>query len=298
MKSHVLPIVCFAFAPMLAGCQVLFHDDFESDAVGVRPSLSPAGEPEGDEIEILPAGAGNIVVVTPGLFGKSLRHAPLSEVTQTFFKGTETTRTVDEFIALWDGCADRFSSDTPRFFFTVGSLETGTANFEIENGEFRAAGERLGSVVVGEVHTVRINVDNRAGTYTVTVAQSAPSSGEDDARCSTAGASRPACPGGYRFERGACRSGPNWLGHQSHCPLEGRTSCAICRDDEIIDTMNGTCLSRAMPRERVTSSSRPLSRRIPSGGSRISIGMSYDNIAPSDPASYVLDDIWIFRPDD
>jgi hypothetical protein len=232
------------------------------------------------------------------LFGKSLDHSPLETVTQTFFHAVETRRDIDEFVAMWDGCADQFSSDTPRFFFTVGSLETGTANFEILNGEFRASDERLARVVVGEIHTVRINVDNREGTYTVTVAQAAPRSGEDDASCSSAGVRRPACPEGFRFERGACRSGPNWLGHQSHCPLEGRNSCAVCRAGEILDTMNGTCLSRSIPRERVTSSVRTLSRRIPSGGSRISIGMSYDNIAPSDPASYVIDDIWMFRPED
>ena len=283
---------------MLSGC-VLFHADFESDTVGVQPSSSPAGDPTGDEIEILAAGSGNIVVIADRLFGKSLRHSPQESVSQINFKGIETRRAVQEFFALWDGCADRWSSDTPRFFFTVGNLNTGRANLEIENGEFRAAGERLGDVVFGEIHSVRIHVDNIAGTYTVTIAQTDSTSGEDGGSCSTAGESRPACPEDFRFERGACRSGPNWLGHRSHCPLEGPASCATCRGGEVLDTMNGTCINRSRARARVTSTARPLSGRgLYSEVDPVSIGVSYDNIAPSDPASYIIDDIWVYRPEE
>jgi hypothetical protein len=298
MKSVVLPLLVMSCVPAFSGCQVLFHDDFEADTVGARPDLSPAGSPDGDEIEILPRDPGNLVVVADGLFGKSLVHIPRETVTQTFFSAVETRSDVEDYVAMWDGCADRFSPDTPRFFFSIGSLETGTANLEIRNGEFRASGESLARVVVGEVHTVRIAVDNEEGTYTVTLAQASPGSRDDAASCATAGGRRSACPEDFRFERGACRSGPNWLGHRAHCALEGPHSCAVCRDGEILDTMNGTCLSRATPRDRVTSSVRPLGRRVPSGGARIKIGMSYDNIAPSDPASYVIDDIWIFTPEE
>ena len=296
MKPHFLSLICLAFVSMLSGC-VLFHADFESDTVGVQPSSSPADTPTGDEIEILAAGSGNVVVISDRLFGKSLRHSPQETVSQIYFNGIETRRAVEEFFALWDGCADRWSSDTPRYFFTVGNLNTGTANLEIENGEFRAAGERLGDVVFGEIHTVRIHVDNTAGTYTVTIAQADPTLGDGDASCSTAGESRPACPEDFRFERGACRSGPNWLGYRSHCPLEGPDSCATCRGGEVLDTMNGTCINRSRARARVTSTARPLSGRgLYSEVSPVRIGVSYDNIAPSDPASYIMDDIWIYKP--
>jgi hypothetical protein len=297
MKPHFLSLICLAFVSMLSGC-VLFHADFESDTVGVQPSSRPAGPPTGDEIEILAASSGNVVVIADRLFGKSLRHSPQETVSQINFTGIETRRAVEEFFALWDGCADRWSSDTPRYFFTVGNLNTGTANLEIENGEFRAAGERLGDVVIGEIHTVRIHVDNRAGTYTVTIAQTASTAGEDGASCSTARDSRrPACPEDFRFERGACRSGPNFWGHKSHCPLEGRNSCATCRADEFVDTINGTCITSSRARARVTSTARPLSGRgLYSEVSPVRIGVSYDNIAPSDPASYIMDDIWIYKP--
>jgi hypothetical protein len=294
MKSGYLPLFCLAFVPMLSGC-VIFHADFESDTVGVPPGSSPAGNPTGDEIVILGADSGNVVVIADRLFGNSLRHSPQETVSQIFFTGIETRSAVEQFVAIWDGCADGWSSDTPRYFFTVGSLNTGTANLEIENGEFRAAGERIADVVVGEVHTVRILVDNTAGTYTVTIAQGDPALGYGDASCSTSGESRPACPEDYRFERGACRSGPNWLGYRSHCALEGPGSCAICNDSEVVDTLNGTCVDRSRARTRATSTARPLSSGIVSELSPVRIGVSYDNIAPSDPASYIFDDIWIYE---
>lgn len=297
MKQHSLSPICLALLSMLSGC-VLLHADFESDTAGALPGSSPAGPPEGDEIRVWAAGAANIVVTADRLFGNSLRHSPRESVSQIDFIATETARTVQQFTALWDGCADRWSADTPRYFFSVGSLNTGLANIELENGEFRAAGERLADVVYGEIHTVSVQVDNRAGTYTVTIAQADPPPVGDEASCSTAGVSRAACPEGFRFERGGCRSGPSWLGYRSHCPLEGRNSCATCRDGEVLDTMNGTCVNRSRARNRVTSTARPLSDALVSGASRVSIVASYDNIAPGDPAAYIIDDIWIYKPGD
>ncbi len=295
MKQRYLSPIYLALASMLSGC-VLFQADFESDTVGALPSSNPAGPPEGDEIVAWTTGSEDIVVIADRLFGNSLRHSYQESVSQIDFNAIETTRAVQEFVAQWDGCADRWSADTPRYFFTVGNRNTGHANFEIENGEFRAAGERLGDVVFGEFHTVSVQVDNRAGTYTVTIAQADSTSGEDGASCSTSGVSRPACPEGFRFERGSCRSGPSWLGYRSHCPLEGRTGCATCRGDEVLDTMNGACIARSGARSRVTSSARPMGRGFDSEVSRLSIVVSYDNIAPSDPASYIIDDISIVKP--
>ena len=296
MQQRFLIRICLAFVPLLSGC-VLFHADFESDTVGMLPSPDPAGNPEGDVIEVLAGSSGNVVVIADRPFGQSLKHSPLETVSQLHFKGIETRRAVDEFFAQWDGCADRWSPETPRYFFTVGNLNTGTANLEIEDGEFRAAGERLGDVVFGEIHTVAIHVNNTAGTYTVTIAQADPARGDGDTSCSTAGERRAACPEDFRFERGACRSGPNWLGYRAHCPLEGPSSCATCRDGEVLDTMNGTCINRSRARARVTSTARPLaSRGLVPAVSRTGIGVSYDNIAPSDPASYIIDDIWIYKP--
>ena len=298
VKKHFLSLIILVSMPLVSGC-VLFHADFESDTAGMPPSTSPAGDPTGDEIEILSGGVSNVVVVSDSLFGNSLMHSPQERVTQIYFRGTRSRRDPDEFFAVWDGCADRWSTDTPRYFFTVGNLNTGRANLEIENGEFRAEGERIADVVVGEIHTVSMHVDNTAGTYTVTIAQADPTLGDGDASCSTAGESRPACPDDFRFERGACRSGPNWLGYQSHCPLEGPASCATCTDSEVLDTMNGTCINRSRARARATSTARPLrGRGVSSEADRIYIGVSYDNVAPADPASYIIDDIWIYKPRD
>lgn len=299
MNPHSATLIGLGFALMLSGCETLFHADFESDTVGARPSSSPAGPPTGDMIRVWPAGPENIVVIADRLFGNSLMHSYQASVSQSDFVGIETRRAVQDFWAVWDGCADRFSSATPRFFFSVGNLNTGIANFEIVNGEFRASGERLGDVALGEFHTVSIHVDNRAGTYTATVAQPSSTPAGDGAACSTAGARRAACPPGFRFERGSCRSGPNWLGYRSHCPLEGRTSCAVCRDDEVVDTMNGTCVSRSRARNRITSSARPLSSiGAASDVDRIAIKLSYDNAVASDPGSYIIDDIWITRAEE
>jgi len=297
-KHHVSLLRYLALLPLISGC-VLFHADFESDSVGMLPNSNPAGRPTGDEIDILAGSTEDIAVIADRLFGKSLRHSPQEEVTQIFFRGVETRRVVDEFFVQWDGCADSWSSDTPRYFFSVGNYRTGNANFEIQNGAFHAADERLADVVVGEIHTVRIHVDNTERTYTVTIAQADPTLGGGDASCSTAGEIRSACPEDFEFERGACRSGPNWLGYQSHCPLEGPAGCATCRGREVLDTMNGTCINRSRARRRVTSTARPLS----GGGDysvveRISIGVSYDNIAPSNPASYIIDNIWTYKPRD
>jgi hypothetical protein len=63
-----------------------------------------------------------------------------------------------------------------------------------------------------------------------------------EAVCSSRGplvrSGTPACPEGFRFEGGECRSGPNWLGHRSHCPLE---ACAVCREDQMLDPEHGLC---------------------------------------------------------
>jgi hypothetical protein len=48
----------------------------------------------------------------------------------------------------------------------------------------------------------------------------------------------PACASGWRFEGGTCQSGPNWLGHRSHCRLE---DCNQCRADQILDVAHGLC---------------------------------------------------------
>jgi len=286
MRPHFLTLITLGFALMLSGC-TLFHADFESDTVGARPSSSPDGRPTGDMIRIWLADPGNLVVV-PGRnscdvsSGKSLVYSYQQSVSQADLIGIEPRREVQEFWAVWDGRAERFSSTTPRFFFSVGNFNTGIANLEIVNGEFRASGERIANVVPVEVHSVIMHVDNREGTYSVTIDQT------------TATASRLACPEGFRFDGGECRSGPDlWPpGAMAHCPLEGRTGCATCAADECLDTMTGTCILRR--RSSVTSNVRPLSDRgVMPGVVRLSIDMSYDNTTDSDPASYIIDDIWI-----
>lgn len=289
MKPHFLTHIILGFTLMLSGCaDLLFHDDFDHDVVGMPPSLSPPGRPAGDMIRIWNADPGNLVVIADGINGNSLIYSYQRSVSQADFIGIETRRVVPEFWAVWNGCAERFSSATPRFFFSVGNHNTGIANLEIVNGEFRASGERLTNVVFDEVHTVSIHVDNRAGTYTVAIAQPTSTAGAGRAACSIV--RRADCAEGWRFEEGECRSGPNLLGHKSHCPLKGRSSCATCRADETLDKMNGTCIRKL--RDRVSSSVMPLSGRgLDPGDARLSINMSYDNPAASDPASYSIDDI-------
>jgi len=281
MKPFLLVLNALAFAMVLSACEPLFHANFQSgETVGAPPRSSPAGRPTGDMIRIWNADPGNLVVVADGIDGNSLIHSYQRSVSQADFIGIETDRIVEEFWALWRGRAQSFSSTTPRFFFSVGNLSTGIANFEIINHEFRCSGERLSDVVDDETHTVIMHVDNRAGTYTVTVDQTASTT------------RRAACPDGFRFEGGQCRSGPSGLGYMSHCPLEGPSSCATCSTDEILDTTNGTCILRV--RRSASCRDRPLhdAGRVP-GVDRISITMSYDNVADSDPASYTIDDIWI-----
>ena len=289
MRPYSLTLITFSVALMLSGC-ALFHADFDSDTVGARPSSSPADRPAGDMIMIWLADPGNLVVV-PGrnscdlADGNSLGYSYQQSVSQVDFIGIESSRAVEEYWALWDGRAQRFSPTTPRFFFTVGNLNTGTANLEIVNNEFRASGERIAGVVPDNVHSVIMHVDNREGTYTVTIDQI------------TSLERRSACPEGFRFEDGECRSGPDLLGHTSHCPLEGRTGCATCRANECLDTMTGTCIFRI--RTSATSSDRPLSSRgVSPGESRLSIKASYNNIVDSDPATYIIDDIWITKTRD
>jgi hypothetical protein len=273
-------ILFLLFAVTCSGCTTLFHDNFEADTVGLQPWPSPAGRPTGDMVRIWGANPGNLVVTADGISGKSLIHSYQPSVSQADFIGIETERAVHEYWATWNGRAESFRSAAPRFFFTVGNFNTGTANLEIDNGQWFCSGERLGDVALDEDHTVIMHVDNRAGTYTVTIFQT------------TSTAPRAACPEGFRFEGGECRSGPNWLGHMSHCPLEGPSSCATCRAGETLDTTDGTCITRV--RSNASCRDRPLSSRglIP-GDKRLSIVMSYDNTATSDPSSYIIDDVWI-----
>jgi len=62
---------------------------------------------------------------------------------------------------------------------------------------------------------------------------------------------RPACPSGYSFESGggkvgsgSCQSGPNWLGHRSHCPL---ASSNVCTGAERLDAARGVCTTGVPP---------------------------------------------------
>ena len=278
MKPHFLTLITLGFAVLLSGCTTLFHDDFESDTVGVPPSSSPAGPPTGDIVRIWNADPGNLVVTADGINGNSLIHSYQRSVSQADFIGIETGRVVQEYWAAWNGRAESFTSATPRFFFSVGNFNTGIANLEIDNGTFFCSGERLADVVLDEDHTVIMHVDNRAGTYTVTIYQT------------TSTARRAACPEGFRFEGGECQS-ESW-GYRSHCPLEGRTSCATCRADETLDTTDGTCITRV--RSNASCRDRPLSSiGLIRGNERLSIRMSYDNIVATDPASYTIDDIWM-----
>lgn len=48
----------------------------------------------------------------------------------------------------------------------------------------------------------------------------------------------PACPSDTTFRDGNCHRAPNWLGHRSYCRLQ---DCAVCREDQILDTVNGLC---------------------------------------------------------
>lgn len=292
MKPYFFALLTLGFALTQSGCaNLLFHADLDSDTVGARPNPSPPGRPTGDTIVIWSSDPGNLVVVADRINTNSLAHSYQETVSQADFIGIETRGVLPEYWAEWRGCAERFSSDTPRFFFTVGNLTTGTANLEIVNGEFYASGERITNVVLDEVHLVGIHIDNTAGTYTVDIYQPASTPGDDRPDCATT--RRADCPEDYDFEDGACRSGPNLLGHQSHCPLEGRNGCGTCRADERLDSENGTCIRRLS--ESASSTVKPLDgRRILPSDVRMKIHMSYDNVVESDPATYNIDDIKIF----
>lgn len=62
MKTIALYLLAFYLLVVLNSCQSdnILHADFESDVVGNPPAFSPAGAPEGDEIEVTRPG---IVVV-------------------------------------------------------------------------------------------------------------------------------------------------------------------------------------------------------------------------------------------
>lgn len=169
-----LPSLAIALGAMLslAACgDILFNADFEADTAGLRPSSSPAGPPMGDTIRVWIADPGNLVVVNPGINGNSLLYRYNPTLSQANFIGIETGRDAPIYWAAWNGRAERFSGSTPRLAFSVGNFNSGIANLEIIDGEFVASGDMLGDVVMGEEHTVIIRVDNRAGTYTVSVFQ-------------------------------------------------------------------------------------------------------------------------------
>jgi hypothetical protein len=177
MKPWALTFSALGIALMLSACATtLFNADFESDMVYRRPSSSPAGPPTGDMIRIWNADPGNLVVIADGINGKSLIHSYQPSVSQVDFIGIENGRDTREFWAVWNGRAERFGPATPRLFFRVGNFNIGIANLEIVNGEFRASGERLGAVVLDEVHTVVMHVDDEAGTYSVSIFQRGGSS--------------------------------------------------------------------------------------------------------------------------
>ena len=291
MKPNLVTLLALSSALVLSGCSttLLFHADFDADIVGAPPSSSPPGAPAGDIIRIWHADPGNLVVQPDKINMNSLAHSYQSSLSQADFISAEAPPDLPDFWAEWHGCAERFSSATPRFFFSVGNNTVGIANLEIVDGDFRASGERLADVVLDAVHLASIHVDNRAGTYEVHLFQTTPTAGDDRAVCALA---RPAdCPRDWNFEEGQCHINAGFPTFaEAHCRLE---DCGVCRADEFHDATNGTCVRR-LPNEG-SSRVAPLSNRgLVRGDARYSIHSSYDNVVANDPASYSLDDINIY----
>jgi len=87
MKKILARLVLVVIGSVLAGCAPILKANLEADAVGSRPSLSPAGAPDGDQL-ILQGSAGSIVVIQSGMLeSKAVKLDRTSAPPATVFDG-------------------------------------------------------------------------------------------------------------------------------------------------------------------------------------------------------------------
>ena len=87
MKKMLALFVLVVLGSFLAGCAPILKANFEADAVGSPPSLSPAGAPDGDQL-VLRGSAVSIVVIQSDILGsRALQLERKSTPTATVFDG-------------------------------------------------------------------------------------------------------------------------------------------------------------------------------------------------------------------
>ena len=160
--------LCLASLP---ACNQLFWDDFEADAVGETPLLSPAGEPAGDSLE--PQGPGMIEVTSDAPIGeaKSLLLAgpggdrrPRIIFTSASFQDTGRAIPLRFRGRLSPGASARIN------------ISGGTTHFgpqiDLADGWVRIVGVEgpVGTYVPGGVHIVTVVLHPQSDTFTMTVA--------------------------------------------------------------------------------------------------------------------------------
>lgn len=170
------------------GCgSLLFNADFDSDTLGAVPRASPPGDPVGDSILLSPPpdiSSSQVEVISDTDFtGRSLRYRD-EGLLYVSFVSKEIRPTSEQYWAAWNGRPNLPIGRFSELDIWIGSEHyTPLASLRFDDGQVRLqtgsgsspSYETVGRYTSGVVHTVVMNVDKTAATYSIWIF----SSGED-----------------------------------------------------------------------------------------------------------------------
>ncbi len=188
MHRSIAALPLLALSLSACSASTLFRANFDLDPVGGLPSTSPPGEPFGDEIWLATLVAGGsiphpVTVVGGGaISGRSLRYGNLdipSLVREVRFISRELDGSRDRYWAYWVGRLDDVAPTTSPLDIHFGNFTVGLALFRIHEGRLWVPRtstlppqwEPVGDMPPQVEHSVIVAIDNRAGTFDLTVFQ-------------------------------------------------------------------------------------------------------------------------------
>jgi len=161
----------------------LFKDNFDADAAGGPPALSPPGSPAGDEIYIATSTAAHKPqVVSDSVLGsKALKHVNVDTTLPLRYVGflsKSSSIPADKKIrATWNGRIDLASGGSGLDVWLGDSHFAAIASLRFKNGDvqLQTSGgasptyETIGAYTENATHSATITVDKAVGQYSVVI---------------------------------------------------------------------------------------------------------------------------------
>ena len=173
--------IAVGLAAVTMGCgSPILRANFESDALGSVPAPELPGDPVGDTFYLSSPTSGSVVVVAApaGLTGRSLnyRHnVPTSYSRFVGFMGKETSPSVQQFWAIWNGVPQLTDQVPLDIWIGDGHFQSFGA-IRLQGGQVLVANDTtgrnfspIGAYTPGRMHTVLMKVDKPSSSYVISV---------------------------------------------------------------------------------------------------------------------------------